>query len=110
MRAVLWACLTSLACLQSALTESDQPRVIERHADEIKHIPGLETSLKSRHYGGYITVDEAHGRHMYYYFVTSQGNPGKDPLVLWLNGGPGCSSLDGVLIAHLNNSTYESAA
>ena len=32
---------------------------------------------------GYITVDEQHGRKLYYYFATSEKDPRGDPVVLW---------------------------
>lgn len=42
----------------------------------------------------YVTTNETHGKKLYYYFVESEREPSKDPVVLWLNGGPGCSSFD----------------
>lgn len=48
----------------------------------------------------YVTIDENHGKKLYYYYVLSERNPSKDPVVLWLNGGPGCSSFDGFVYEH----------
>ena len=42
-----------------------------------------------------VTVDEEAGRSLFYAFVESTNRPQSDPLVLWLNGGPGCSSMGG---------------
>ncbi|KAI8988023.1 Alpha/Beta hydrolase protein [Mycotypha africana] len=43
-------------------------------------------------YSGYIDKHDTND-HFYFYFVESKNNPVKDPTVLWLNGGPGCSSM-----------------
>lgn len=45
-------------------------------------------------------MDEKHGRNLFFYFVISERDPANDPVVLWLNGGPGCSSFDGFLFEH----------
>nr|XP_020467876.1 lysosomal protective protein [Monopterus albus] len=67
-------------------------------ADEVTYLPGLQKQPSFRHYSGYLSV--ADGKHLHYWFVESQNNPSSDPVVLWLNGGPGCSSLDGLLTEH----------
>ena len=67
---------------------------------EVKRVPGFDGALPSKHYAGYVTVDERQGRELFYYLVESERDPSKDPVVLWLNGGPGCSSFDGFVYEH----------
>ncbi|PQM33512.1 serine carboxypeptidase-like 20 [Prunus yedoensis var. nudiflora] len=66
----------------------------------ITQIPGFSGTLPSKHYSGYVTYDQSHGRNLFYYFIESERKPSEDPVVLWLNGGPGCSSFDGFVYEH----------
>ncbi|XP_031504546.1 serine carboxypeptidase-like 42 [Nymphaea colorata] len=62
--------------------------------DLIGRLPG-QPRVHFRQYGGYVTVDEKAGRNLFYYFAEAQHRPHHKPLTLWLNGGPGCSSVGG---------------
>ncbi|PRW44859.1 Serine carboxypeptidase 24 isoform B [Chlorella sorokiniana] len=73
---------------------------VEAQADFVPSLPGAPPS-KLRIFAGYVTVDEDAGRALFYTFVESTRSPKDDPLVLWLNGGPGCSSLGGGFLAEL---------
>ncbi|XP_009792171.1 serine carboxypeptidase-like 40 [Nicotiana sylvestris] len=62
-----------------------------KHKDRIKRLSG-QPPVKFKQYGGYVTVNEFAGRALFYYFVEAE-NSRSLPLLLWLNGGPGCSSI-----------------
>ncbi|CAL1369075.1 unnamed protein product [Linum trigynum] len=74
------------ALSMATLTEST------RQADKITTLPG-QPAVRFNQYSGYVTVDKMQGRALFYYFVEAETEPGSKPLVLWLNGGPGCSSV-----------------
>ncbi|CAI0442997.1 unnamed protein product [Linum tenue] len=61
-------------------------------ADKIAKLPG-QPEVSFQQYAGYVLVHETQQRKLFYYFVEAATNSTSKPLVLWLNGGPGCSSI-----------------
>ncbi|KAK7263919.1 hypothetical protein RJT34_31518 [Clitoria ternatea] len=62
-----------------------------KEKDRIVRLPGQPLVSVSQ-YAGYVTVDNFAGRAFFYYFVEAKHSKETRPLLLWLNGGPGCSS------------------
>ncbi|CAM0149711.1 unnamed protein product [Urochloa decumbens] len=65
----------------------------EQERDRVRFLPGQPTSPPVSQFAGYVTVNKRNGRALFYWFFEAQASPEKKPLLLWLNGGPGCSSV-----------------
>ncbi|KAL9321244.1 hypothetical protein ACSQ67_013083 [Phaseolus vulgaris] len=101
----LVACMNGLEATSSIISASEQEgdKVIARErqwvrsgknniADLVTNLPG-QPPVDFQHYAGYVTVNQTNGRALFYWFFEAITKPQHKPLVLWLNGGPGCSSV-----------------
>jgi cathepsin A (carboxypeptidase C) len=93
--AYLWSPPLVLAFLGLLLIAPTFSQQDQRAADEIKELPGVNFTINFKHFSGFLQASPTHFLH--YWFVESQNSPEKDPLIFWFNGGPGCSSIDGLL-------------
>lgn len=50
-------------------------------------------------YSGYVNISSAPDYLFYWFFGTQDGNPDA-PLIIWTNGGPGCTAMEGATTEH----------
>lgn len=58
----------------------------QQQADQVVRLPG-QPPVGFRQFAGYVTVNESHGRALFYWFFEATNNAADKPLLLWLNGG-----------------------
>ncbi|XP_073014091.1 serine carboxypeptidase-like 45 [Typha latifolia] len=92
MLTMAWKAMVVVAAALFQLCSSRELESLLSHPDKITKLPG-QSQVNFQQFSGYIAVDDLKQRALFYYFVEAEIDPSTKPLVLWLNGGPGCSSL-----------------
>jgi vitellogenic carboxypeptidase-like protein len=71
------------------------PYIEQGKIDEARRLSAVElTPFKQQSFSGYLTVNKEYNSNMFFWFFPAQnGNKPDTPVLLWLQGGPGASSL-----------------
>lgn len=72
--------------------EEEEKEAAAAAADRITALPG-QPKVSFEQFSGYVTVNEAAGRTLFYWLTEAVDEPLSKPLVVWLNGGKLFTSL-----------------
>ncbi|GJN09661.1 hypothetical protein PR202_ga27686 [Eleusine coracana subsp. coracana] len=77
---------------QSLQARSKPGSVGHKESDRVTALPGQPKGVDFAQFAGYVTVDAAAGRALFYYLTEAvgHGSSSSKPLLLWLNGAFGC--------------------
>ena len=89
----------SLACVAALFGTT----LAAPEADRVLTLPTFPEAFPSATYSGYLRLADGHptsNKALHYVFVESENDPTTDPVMVWFNGGPGCSSMLAFLQEH----------
>lgn len=79
------------------------PLINEGNLEEAKNlckVGNIPADVQVPSYAGYITVNQQLNSNLFFWFVPSLSDPVNAPVILWLQGGPGTTSLLGFFSEH----------
>lgn len=85
-------CLIAAVLLAVAFARS------ARQVTSLPQFDGNFADLPFNSYSGFIETDLKKGNNLFYWFAESQNDVSTDPLLVWFQGGPGCSGMEGFFV------------